>query len=339
MKLVIKIFFVLIFFSETSLLLAQSIQKRINGQWMNWCYINGTNIQFLQDNNWITYLQIDGSVIKVLKDNYWVNQFSMDGTTALEALDGQWVKRYYPNGTYIQKAVNGNWHNEWKINGNYIQEWINGGWQNQYFMPDGIQNITVVACALDASKFKLKLNYPPPPANYDTNNSNNSNNNNSSAVDDLISILEDLTKSSSNNQNKNSYPNNQNKNSSAGKVTPAPDNRTQGNYTRPNNNPTTTSGNCRAMDDSNFATALDMIDDKTYDDDKVAIAKQIAKTNCLTAQQIKKIMKTMVYDDGRLEFAKYAYSYSYDPQNYFLVNDAFTYRSNVEELNKYILDL
>ena len=42
------------------------------------------------------------------------------------------------------------------------------------------------------------------------------------------------------------------------------------------------------------------------------------------------------FEDSKLDFAKYAYERTYDIDNYYKVNDAFTFESSVDELNEYI---
>jgi hypothetical protein len=47
-------------------------------------------------------------------------------------------------------------------------------------------------------------------------------------------------------------------------------------------------------------------------------------------------MKLFSFESSRLEFAKFAYKYTWDINNYFLLNDAFDFESSIDELNKYI---
>ena len=90
------------------------------------------------------------------------------------------------------------------------------------------------------------------------------------------------------------------------------------------------------MTDSDFNEAKQSIASKTFEDSKLQIAKQIAKANCLLASQVKQIMQLFEYEDSKLDFAKYAYKYTYDQNNYCKVNDAFEYELTIEELNEYI---
>lgn len=90
------------------------------------------------------------------------------------------------------------------------------------------------------------------------------------------------------------------------------------------------------MTDGDFNEAKQSIASKTFEDSKLQIAKQIAKANCLLASQVKQIMQLFEYEDSKLDFAKYAYKYTYDQNNYYKVNDAFEYELTIEELDEYI---
>ena len=95
-------------------------------------------------------------------------------------------------------------------------------------------------------------------------------------------------------------------------------------------------GGCYAMSSGEFSDARGSINSKTYEDSKLAIAKQITKANCLSAQQVKEVMNLFTYEDSKLEFAKFAYQYTADKNNYYKVHDAFGYETSIEELNEYL---
>ncbi len=96
-------------------------------------------------------------------------------------------------------------------------------------------------------------------------------------------------------------------------------------------------GNCTfPMGSADFEDALSSIKNKTFDDDKMTVAKQIARSKCLTSEQIRDILKAIDYEDSRLEFAKYAYDFAYDPDNYYKVNDGFEFEMTIEELDEYL---
>jgi len=92
----------------------------------------------------------------------------------------------------------------------------------------------------------------------------------------------------------------------------------------------------RPMGQNSFDQALESISSKTFESSKLTIAKQIVGANCLLCRQVKEIMKLFTFESNRLEFAKYAYKYTWDTGNYFLLNDAFQYETSIDELNRFI---
>lgn len=69
---------------------------------------------------------------------------------------------------------------------------------------------------------------------------------------------------------------------------------------------------------------------------KLASAKSIAKMNCLSSEQVKKIAALFENDFNRLEFAEIAYLNTTDKTNFYEVYDAFAYFSTVFRLHDYI---
>ena len=90
------------------------------------------------------------------------------------------------------------------------------------------------------------------------------------------------------------------------------------------------------MAQSDFEQAKSSINSKTFEDSKLTIAKQIVQSNCLLSSQVREIMLLFTFEDTRLEFAKFAYAYTLDLGNYYKVNDAFTFESSIDELNRYV---
>jgi hypothetical protein len=99
----------------------------------------------------------------------------------------------------------------------------------------------------------------------------------------------------------------------------------------------TTSGNCEfPISNSEFESIFASISDKDFEDTQLKTAKQIAKAKCLKSIQIKEIMDIFDFDDSKLDFAKYAYEYVFDPDNYYQVNDSFEFESSIEDLQDFI---
>ncbi|MEA3495507.1 MAG: DUF4476 domain-containing protein [Bacteroidota bacterium] len=90
------------------------------------------------------------------------------------------------------------------------------------------------------------------------------------------------------------------------------------------------------MSSQDFTQVKYSISSKDFEDSKLRIAKQVIMSNCLLSSQVKEIMLLFDFEDTRLKLAKFAYGYTYDIGNYYLLNDAFDFESTIEELNDYI---
>jgi len=95
-------------------------------------------------------------------------------------------------------------------------------------------------------------------------------------------------------------------------------------------------GPAPCMHQVDFTRALSTIQRETYENNKMTIAKQITSSNILCVIQIAQICNLFTYENSKLDFAKFAYPYCSDKNNYYLINDVFTYSSSKEELNKFI---
>ena len=97
------------------------------------------------------------------------------------------------------------------------------------------------------------------------------------------------------------------------------------------------SGPCaRSMSATEFNNAKSSIGSKGFDDSRLTVAKQMTKSNCLTAAQVKEVMGLLSFEESKLDFAKFAYDYCFDQKNYYVVNDAFGFSGSIDELNEYI---
>jgi hypothetical protein len=90
------------------------------------------------------------------------------------------------------------------------------------------------------------------------------------------------------------------------------------------------------VSESEFNQMKESIRAKSFEETKLTISKQILKDNCVTSAQVRDLLGLFDFENTKLEFAKYAYSKTYDTGNYYKVNDAFEFESSVDELNKYI---
>lgn len=96
-------------------------------------------------------------------------------------------------------------------------------------------------------------------------------------------------------------------------------------------------GNCgMPMNSADFESAKSSIESKSFEDSQLTVARQITRSNCLKADQVKSIVEIFDFEDTKLEYAKFAYDYTVDQNNFYKVNDAFDFESTIEELNEYL---
>lgn len=93
---------------------------------------------------------------------------------------------------------------------------------------------------------------------------------------------------------------------------------------------------CMVMAPGDFMNARNSIAGRSFEQTKLDMAKQLTNNYCFTTQQVKDIMSLFSFEGTKLDFAKYAYSYTIDQQNYFMVNDMFSFESSIGDLNQYI---
>lgn len=102
--------------------------------------------------------------------------------------------------------------------------------------------------------------------------------------------------------------------------------------TKVNNTPACSTG----MSATSFNEAKESIDSKGMDDSKLKVAKQVLDNNCMTSAQVKEVVELFSFEQSKLDFAKYAYGRTTDKNNYYKINDTFTFESSITELNNHI---
>lgn len=110
---------------------------------------------------------------------------------------------------------------------------------------------------------------------------------------------------------------------------------------RPNTQPSqhndNSYNNCRAaMPANDFEEVKTQIKKASFAEDKMRVAKQATKANCLSVAQIKEICKLFSFENDKLEYAKFAYDYTFEKAKFYMVNDVFSFSSSREELDEYI---
>ncbi|MEN3040292.1 MAG: DUF4476 domain-containing protein [Bacteroidia bacterium] len=90
------------------------------------------------------------------------------------------------------------------------------------------------------------------------------------------------------------------------------------------------------MSRESFIQALRTLRQEPFEQTRLELAKSIVQRNCLLAQDVRDLVMTLNFENSRLELAEYAYDYTHDLSNYFVVNEAFQFSSSREALAQYI---
>lgn len=90
------------------------------------------------------------------------------------------------------------------------------------------------------------------------------------------------------------------------------------------------------MNPRDFTEAVRIINNENFDEKRLASAERIIAANPMSTRQIATICKLFNFESNRLEFAKYAYRRCVDPNNYFLIDEVFTFDASKKELYNFI---
>jgi hypothetical protein len=85
-----------------------------------------------------------------------------------------------------------------------------------------------------------------------------------------------------------------------------------------------------------FNFMLQSIANQSFEQNRLQVAQQILQSNYLTSQQVFSILQLFSFEQSKLLFAKSAFNRVIDPQNYFIVNNAFSFSNSVNELNNFL---
>lgn len=90
------------------------------------------------------------------------------------------------------------------------------------------------------------------------------------------------------------------------------------------------------MGPRDFTAAVASVKKQNFADTQLKIAKQVVGANCLSTNQISELARVFKFEENALDFAKFAYDFCTDPQNYYKLSDVFKFSSNAEDLSDYV---
>ena len=92
----------------------------------------------------------------------------------------------------------------------------------------------------------------------------------------------------------------------------------------------------KVMLNADFQRAKASIAKQSFADSKMKVAKQITTINCLSTAQIIEVINLFSFEGDKLAYAKLAYTQCTDKENYYQVNEVFSFSSSSDELIEYI---
>jgi hypothetical protein len=187
---------------------------------------------------------------------------------------------------------------------------------------------------------------PPPPSpaqhgghghhnnnsHHQHNNSHNNNNYNPYSDDNGYNNSNNNSNPYTNNNN-NPYNNNDTPYTNNNNSNPYNNNDT---YQPPRTAPTTpnTAPSATAMSADKFQALKDLLRDKAFDNDRIAIAQQAIAQTPISCEQLRQLIATLSFEQSRVDLAKYARKYVIDPQNFQVIYSEFKFSNSIQELSK-----
>ena len=79
-----------------------------------------------------------------------------------------------------------------------------------------------------------------------------------------------------------------------------------------------------------------MIQRTSFESTQLQIAKQAVRDNNVSAAQVRDLMMLFSFESTKVEFAKYAYDSVVDKNRFYIIYDAFTFSSSIDEMERFL---
>jgi hypothetical protein len=90
------------------------------------------------------------------------------------------------------------------------------------------------------------------------------------------------------------------------------------------------------LDPVSLQNVLEMMRKTSFEATRITTAKQVIQNNCLLTPQVKDILRTLSFEQSRLEIAKFAYDFTVDQRNFYSINDVFQFESTISQLDEFL---
>lgn len=92
------------------------------------------------------------------------------------------------------------------------------------------------------------------------------------------------------------------------------------------------------VDEKALKTMLQALRKEPFENNRLQLARQIVSTSrdSFLSAQVRQLLGCFDFEPNRLEFAKFAFKYTADPEMYFVVQEAFSFAGTREELSRWV---
>ena len=91
-------------------------------------------------------------------------------------------------------------------------------------------------------------------------------------------------------------------------------------------------------EESEFSHIITTIESQSFSSDKKEMAKKQVSKNCLSMEQLRKVVPLFSMDDDKLEILKFTYDYAEYPEKMYLLRDLLTFSSSKKEFDDFLID-
>lgn len=102
------------------------------------------------------------------------------------------------------------------------------------------------------------------------------------------------------------------------------------------NNDGWNNGRNYGMNSNAFQQLKQQVKNESFDNKRLDLLRSVLPQNTVSSEQVKDLAMLFDFERNKLDLAKFAYRYTADRGNYFVVNDVFDFGNSKTELTQYI---